>query len=118
MPWSRKASRTLEVLSMLDLLEHWGKLMAVVAYSRSGSNCLEVAHGLQLLLHTRILSLQERRLAEQAVLMSPLELEVVLLVEVVVEECFEDANESLELDAGRSPTWFLAVPKWVSHCLC
>ena len=64
--------------------------------------CLEAGHALQLLLHTRALSIRERLLAEQD-LSSPLELAVVLLGEVVVEGCLEDPNEDLELDAHRLP---------------
>ena len=49
---------------------HSGRLLTVVAYSRSDANCLVVVHGLQLLLLTKALSVRKRFLAEQVDLMS------------------------------------------------
>ena len=108
---------SVSALSMFDLLGNLGKLLTVVAHSRSGANCLDVGHGLQLLLHTRVLSLLGLLLAEQVDLMFPLpELEVVLLVEaVVLVGRLEDAIEDLELFDHQLPFCILAVPSWVSQ---
>ena len=89
----------------------------MVAYSKLDANCLEVGHALQLL-RTMVPSLREVLLSEQSVLMSPWELEVVLLVEVVVEGCLENPIEDLELDSGRYLSWCHAWPSWAWQCHC
>ena len=71
----------------------------MVTCSNLDMNCLEVGHGWQLLLHKVVLHLVP---AEQTALMSPLELEVVLLEVVVVEDCHEHPIEDLAFDWRRT----------------